>query len=198
MPREDRHRTAYHHGDLPRVLMAEAIALLNERGYEGFSVREVARRARVAPGAPSHHFGNATGLVTAVATEGFKQLATRSQRILRQDRSPVDRAALMSEAYVKFGRQQPGIFSVMFRSEVLDLDDTDFLDARSQSFELLRTSVRDAICADVTEERVEWLAKALWAMVHGMVTLRLEGEEPLSGRVSLATRALLAGSDALA
>ena len=198
MPRRDRQRTAYHHGDLRRVLLVEATALLNERGFDGFSVREVARRARVAPGAPSHHFGNATGLLTAVATDGFRQLVVQSKRILVQDRSPVDRVSWMGESYIGFARTNPGIYSIMFRSEVLDDANTDFAEARSTALQLLRQAVRSAVSESATEDRIDWLTKALWAMLHGMVTLRIEEGEKLGARVALTTRALLAGADTLA
>ncbi|MEM8558888.1 MAG: TetR family transcriptional regulator, partial [Bacteroidota bacterium] len=79
---QPRGRASYHHGDLPRVLVATAIDLLDERGVAGFSLREVARRAEVAAAAPSHHFGNVAGLLTAVATAGFEQLASAFEEVL--------------------------------------------------------------------------------------------------------------------
>ena len=50
-------RETYHHGDLRAALIDAAEALLAERGIEGFSLREVARRSGVSPAAPAHHFG---------------------------------------------------------------------------------------------------------------------------------------------
>ena len=40
----------------------------------GFSLRKVATEAGVSPAAPSHHFGDTCGLLTAVAIEGFTGL----------------------------------------------------------------------------------------------------------------------------
>src|SRR5689334_18307265 len=65
----------YHHGALRESLIATAEALLEERGVEGFTLRECARRAGVSPAAPAHHFGNVGGLLTAIATLGFAGLA---------------------------------------------------------------------------------------------------------------------------
>ena len=60
----------YHHGDLRSALLVAAEADLAENGIEAFSLRQVARRAGVSHAAPAQHFGDANGLLTALATEG--------------------------------------------------------------------------------------------------------------------------------
>ncbi len=98
---------SYHHGDLRAALLASAAALIEERGIDAFSLREVARRAGVSPAAPSHHFGDARGLLTALAAQAFLDLGDaleagavaddREARILRQ-----------GVAYVAFAIARPG------------------------------------------------------------------------------------------
>src|ERR1700742_4950380 len=65
-------KRAYHHGDLKDQLVAAAEAIILERGVEGFTLREAARRAGVSPAAPAHHFKDAKGLLAEVALRGFK------------------------------------------------------------------------------------------------------------------------------
>src|SRR6185503_18225603 len=60
----------YHHGNLRRVILDAALEEIGERGALGLSMRELARRAGVSHTAPAHHFGDKTGLLTAIATEG--------------------------------------------------------------------------------------------------------------------------------
>ncbi|WP_344570219.1 TetR/AcrR family transcriptional regulator [Streptomyces axinellae] len=67
MTRKATERAGYHHGDLPAALVEAAIELLDERGMERVTVREVARRAGVSPGAPFRHFADRQALMTAVA-----------------------------------------------------------------------------------------------------------------------------------
>jgi len=74
----------YHHGDLRAALIGATEALLAERGIEGFTLREAARRAGVSAAAPMHHFGSAAGLLTEVATLGFEEL-TRYLRERERD-----------------------------------------------------------------------------------------------------------------
>jgi len=56
----------YHHGSLPKTLVAHAIELLDESGADAVVVREVARRAGVAPSAPFRHYPDRAALLTAV------------------------------------------------------------------------------------------------------------------------------------
>ena len=53
----------YHHGDLRRALIDAAIALVEETGPDGFTLREVARRARVSHTAPYRHFRDKNDLL---------------------------------------------------------------------------------------------------------------------------------------
>ena len=192
MPKD---RSAYHHGDLPRVLVAKATELLDERGVEGFSLREVARRAQVAVAAPSHHFGNVSGLLTAVALEGFRRLASSFENVLGQDLVPIDRVVGVCEAYIEHYRQYPGTVSIMFRRELLDPDHAELSEIGPRSFQLLEEAVRQAASPDTSDERVGWIAKILWATMHGLVALHLEDGEELRARVAFAARAIIEGSN---
>src|SRR5271165_4982256 len=70
----------YHHGALQDALIAATEAILAERGVEGFTLREAARRAGVSPAAPAHHFGDAKGLLSEVALLGFKEFGDALRR----------------------------------------------------------------------------------------------------------------------
>src|SRR5262245_45102253 len=63
----------YHHGNLRAALLEAAEAELEAEGIEGFSLRGVAKRAGVSHAAPAHHFGDASGLLTGLAAEGYRR-----------------------------------------------------------------------------------------------------------------------------
>ncbi|MEM1125659.1 MAG: TetR-like C-terminal domain-containing protein [Bacteroidota bacterium] len=180
------------------MLVATAIDLLNESGVASFSLREVARRAEVAAAAPSHHFGNVAGLLTAVATTGFEQLASAFEDVLSQGASPVEQVLGLCEAYVSHGRRHPGVASVMFRNELLNQGDPDFLEARPRSLQLLQYAVRSALeestGTQVSHGQASRVAKVVWATMHGLVTLRMAEGEALRAQVGFAARAVLAGA----
>ncbi|GJE17117.1 TetR/AcrR family transcriptional regulator [Methylobacterium marchantiae] len=174
-PREVRD-AAYHHGDLRTALIQAATATLRERGIDGFSLREAARRAGVSPAAPQHHFGDARGLLTAVATEGFRILgdalanadsaaADRDERIRDQGRS-----------YVAFALDHPAEFDTMWRCARIDTSDAAYMAAAGRAFGLLRAAV-----AGIPFEmggattRADPKAIACWSLVHGLARLALDG-----------------------
>ena len=62
----------YHHGSLVEALIAATIDIIEARGVEHVSVREVARRAGVSSGAPFRHFATKTALLTAVGEQAME------------------------------------------------------------------------------------------------------------------------------
>src|SRR5581483_12252958 len=65
--------TPYHHGALHDALLQAAERLLERDGLGGLTLRAVAREAGVSHAAPTHHFGDLTGLVSELAAIGFRQ-----------------------------------------------------------------------------------------------------------------------------
>lgn len=174
----------YHHGALREALIQATEALLVERGADGFSLREVARRAGVSPAAPAHHFGDAAGLLTVVATLGFEALATALEA--GDARGGGDACAALREqgvAYVQFARRHPGRFKLMFRPGHLHAD-ARFEQHAGAAFEVLARGVRRAAgVADAAHMRQpDWNAVAgLWSLVHGYAHLAIAGRFDLLG-----------------
>ena len=117
-------RDTYHHGDLKATILAEAAALVAERGADGLSLRELARAAGVSHAAPAHHFTDRRGLFTALATEGFRMLADA----LTGARPDFLDAAL---AYVGSRIDHPGHYAVMFDKSLYDAADPDLVAAET-------------------------------------------------------------------
>lgn len=165
-------KTRYHHGALRPALIEAAQAVIAERGIEGFSLRETARRAGVSPSAPAHHFGDARGLLTAIAAAAFEELAdaliatsskgTRSERIRGQ-----------GTAYVAFAIANRARFDLMWRAALLDRDDPAYAAAAKRAFAALASAV-GAEAATPTDPAAG-PAIAAWATVHGFARLAIDG-----------------------
>lgn len=180
MPDETEPRERYHHGDLQRALIAAAEAILIERGVEGFTLREAARRAGVSAAAPAHHFGSVAGLLTEVALLGFETLA----RFLRDgaDEGGTDPAARLHGqglGYVRFARAHPARFLLMFRKDRLNWDDARLRAAGQAAFAELEDAVRAyrGIAAGGPLDRAALTTVlAAWSVVHGFAHLALDGK----------------------
>lgn len=164
----------YHHGALRTALIDATEALLAEKGVDAFSLREVARRAGVSPAAPAHHFGDAAGLLTVVATSGFEQLTQALEAgNARGGNDP--RAALREQGigYVHFALQHPGRYGLMFRQWQLR-DDPELQRHAIASFEVLARGVERA--AGRSAAHREQAVVALWSLVHGYALLAVAGK----------------------
>ncbi|HMI40501.1 MAG TPA: TetR/AcrR family transcriptional regulator [Sphingomicrobium sp.] len=166
---------AYHHGSLRSTLLSAAEALIEERGLDRFSLRETARRAGVSPAAPAHHFGDARGLLTAIATEGFQALGDALEAAdVGEDRHA--RVISQGRAYVRFALACPARFTLMWRKAILDVDDPAHAEAGRRAFQILDRAVRGE-GAERSGPRDPALAPSIacWSIVHGFALLALDG-----------------------
>jgi AcrR family transcriptional regulator len=173
-------RKSYHHGDLRHQLLVAAEQIISERGVEGFTLREAARRAGVSPAAPAHHFKDAKGLLTQVALLGFQDfgeaLKTADQA---GDPDPTMRLHRQAAAYVRFALKHPARFQLMFRSDTLDKTNEEFVRIAHQSYQVLEDAIRAATHTPAERDLAQdtyGLLIASWSMVHGFSHLALGGE----------------------
>jgi AcrR family transcriptional regulator len=163
----------YHHGDLRSALLQTAAEEISRVGVAQLSMRELARRAGVSHAAPAHHFGDKTGLLTALATDGF--------RILHEHTSPTlgrpDALVRAGEQYVAFALLHPAHFAVMFDPQLLRMTDPGLNVERNRAFDNFFTAVRQTTGTE-DEEQVALEAMAAWSTVHGVAVLWLQGNLP--------------------
>ena len=157
--------------DLPATLRAATAELVSERGPTGFSLREVARRAGVSHAAPAHHFGDARGLLTSVAAEGFTTLSRNFDDAVAGLDDPVDRLTAMGKAYVRTAVENRGHFGVMCNDELVDHDDPTFAAVSSGAYERLLAAIRDIRDAYNPDLDVDAAATMTFSTVHGLATL---------------------------
>ena len=112
-------KEGYHHGDLRRALLNAASSLAEERGIDGFTLREVARRAGVSHAAPYHHFADKTALVEGLAVETYLRLAETMKNACEQtEGSASDRLGAIGISYVRFALAHPAHFRLLTRFHV--------------------------------------------------------------------------------
>lgn len=169
----------YHHGALRAALVEAAESLLAERGVEGFTLREAARRAGVSPAAPAHHFGSAAGLLTEVAADGFERLARALRAVEQAGGTPSERLKRQSIEYVRFAFETPGRFQLMFRRDLVDPENERLASASTAAMKALEDTVRDlhGLCREAPlDERCTATVLAAWSTVHGFAQLALSGK----------------------
>lgn len=147
--------------EVRRMLLDAAADEISRVGPSQMSVRKVAAKVGVTHPMVAHYFGDKTGLLTAIAAEGHRRLYAAMSAAMASGGDLLEAGS----AYVRFACADHGWFEVMFRPELLRLDDPELIEAQTTSYgTLLGASGGN-----------EDLAIAAWSLVHGVVSLALAG-----------------------
>lgn len=163
-----------------QALLTAAVTHLDAHGLDGLTLRQIARAAGVSHGAPLRHFAGLSALLSAVAAASFDTMTDRiDARIEAFPDDPLGQLAQAGQAYVDHAIANPGAYELMFRPERLDRTDTDYLRASTRSADQLATLTAHAQAAgwrsDIPHAA---LTGVLWAGVHGIASLQIQGAFP--------------------
>jgi AcrR family transcriptional regulator len=151
-------------------LLAAAREELVEHGSAAISLRAVARRADLSHASPKYHFGDRSGLLTALATEGFDALADRLSRVHESD--PEQQLAALGRVYIDFGLSNRALFELMFTPNELHAEDAYLVAAQGRAIGALTAAVSRSAGGPSDTPK---LALISWALVHGLVVLARDG-----------------------
>lgn len=172
-------KQAYHHGDLRNALVDEGLKLLEEKGNSDFTLRDLASRVGVSAAAPYSHFEDKDALLAAIATVGFGRLRESLEKALEGVTDPTERYLRMGEGYVCFGTVNPALYKLMFANEELPAKRAQFpelQEAGSAAFRTLTQMLADMQrTAFLRQGNIDGFGFAVWAHVHGLVSLIISG-----------------------
>lgn len=187
----------YHHGHLKQTLVRAAVKVLAKRGPRGFTLREVARQAKVSHNAPYRHFRDKDELLAAVAGDGFEKLADSMIAAAANARTALQTLEWSGLGYVRFALGWPEHFSAMF-DYGQDLSAyPEYAASSRRAFQVLL----DNIVAVQKARKMppgdpQPLALVAWSLVHGIAKLAIAKRLPLESADAIlrftefATRAL--------
>lgn len=168
----------YHHGDLRRALLEEALRTIQTRGVEHLTLRTVGSRLGVSRTALYRHFSDKQALLAAVGLEGFRTL--RLALSAARDRAEDSLAGFdaMGAAYVRFAVTHSSHYRVMFgRFVESSAKDAGFVAEATAAFEVLVGSVVEQQRAGfVRLDDPQLLARFIWSIVHGIAMLAIDGQ----------------------
>ena len=168
-------RRGYHHGNLRETLLEAARDLVAERGPQGFTLVEAARRAGVSPSAPYRHFKDREEVLAALATRGFVLFGESLRAAAQQAGSPREALRAMGPAYLGFARREPGYYAAMFSFKPAEAE-ADDVQPRFAAFEALVQAVSGALPPGGPDPRL--VALQVWALSHGVAMLERAGMPP--------------------
>jgi AcrR family transcriptional regulator len=174
----------YHHGDLRRALIDAAMDLVRERGPEGLTLREAARRAGVSHNAPYSHFADKGALVSALVVESFKRFEeVFREAVAATGGTHLDKVRAIGATYVRFAFDDPPRFELMWRPELRTVgDDSPVDEAGLASYQVLIDEVEAGQrVGEIVAGDAGLLSLAAWSTVHGLAMILVDG--PLRDQV---------------
>jgi AcrR family transcriptional regulator len=177
----------YHHGDLRRALLDEALRTIQTRGVEQLTMRTLGERLGVSRSALYRHFADKPSLLAAAGCEGFSMLRhALTDAWERNGRGRIGFQA-MAKAYVQFAVAHPSHYRVMFGGFIESTaKDERFTGEAKAAFQVLVDAIIDQQKAGaIRGDDPLLMARFIWAIVHGISMLVIDGQLRASQREAL-------------
>lgn len=150
-------------------IMREALKLIEKKGYDNFSLRELAARLDVKPASLYNHVRGISEITTAVAMEAAGMLNSTLTDAVRG--KPTDEAFLDgTRAYRYFACENYEIYKALIRMPASD--DEHIVKAAFSSYEPLHTLIMS--CGAEKTATIHFL-RSLRSAMHGFVELTTNG-----------------------
>lgn len=167
--------STYHHGNLKSELIRLGLEALEQQDLGFISLRGLAQAAGVSKAAPYRHFSDKEELLAALTAEGFRMFTVRLDTARKKPGiPPLDILVLMCRAYTGFAREHPRLFYLMFSSYGLALHSPECSAEGQKSLDVLRQAIQ-SWQPQLSGEQQEYLTLAVWAYIHGITSLIIEG-----------------------
>lgn len=167
----------YHHGDLRNALIMAAVELIEESGSAEFAISDAARRAGVSAAAPYRHFKDRNALLDAVCDLYFIGLGEEAAatRGAYPDGSRNGIIAL-GHTYLAYVLSRAAFYNLAWTREK-DLETPAEKEVSRPGFQTFIGAV-ECWCErqEITDADPLDLGIKLWALVHGLAVLEMNGQ----------------------
>lgn len=172
-------KRGYHHGNLKQALVDATLGLIEEKGPQGFTMAEAAKRAGVSAAAPYRHFKGRGDLISEAARQGFEIFADLMEYAYKKGGpSALASFEATGRAYLAFARRHPGHYIAMFESGVRINAEPDLAMASNRAMSVL-TKAAEKLAAHLPPDKrppATMVSQHVWALSHGVVELFARGE----------------------
>ncbi len=161
-------------------ILDAARELFVTEGYEGVSMRKVAKKIEYSPTAIYVHFADKNELFHELCRQDFARL----QEVMKTAALPQDPIELIRQIgrnYFEFGVRYPNHYQFMFMATHLphepDEADREIMgNPEVDAYAFLKWAAQQAIDAGCFHEELrdaEMISQTLWAAVHGVISLNI-------------------------
>lgn len=170
------------------TILKVALRLLEQKGEAHFSTRAVCTAANVTAPTLYHHFGSADGLLSAMLTEGFRQLLEGKKAA---EQSSDAEAALRAgwDDYVRFAAKRPKLYAAMMARFLQGVD----IPAAREAFALLRQQIAALGAEGRLAIAAPEAASVMWAAANAAALLHVAASMSATTRLSAPTLEIIEG-----
>ncbi|WP_295124732.1 TetR/AcrR family transcriptional regulator [uncultured Chitinophaga sp.] len=162
--------------EMRKRIVDAAVQMFKDEGYEKVSIRNIADKIEYSPATLYLYYKDKDELLLDVQRDAFDQLNMAFQKIPFA-KEPFKRLEQIFENYIRFAREQPELYDLMFimKAPMNAVPDADKWDNGDDAFDVLKKCVEDCIAEGVirfTDPVVG--AISIWGFVHGLLSLDLK------------------------
>lgn len=147
-----------------------------EAGFAGVTLRGLAAELGVSPMTPYRYFQNKEEIWQAVRTDAFRRFGMSIEHAARGVACPLARIKAIGRAYLRFARDEPHAYRIMFQLDPPDPDeDWDPLQEEElrRGWLVLHGAMEQGVRAGLLRGDPGTLAHLAWIPMHGLATLHL-------------------------
>jgi len=175
--------------DREHRITAAARRIAESEGWSAVTIRRLADEIEYSQPVLYSHFENRDAIVTAIALEGFGELAKALRQAAHRSGDRGNALESVALAYLAFARRHPALYEAMFTlPTALRFAEADTRPELKDGFAALAAVV--APC----QSDVDVATETFWAALHGLAELERSGRIRRSARdqrVALVVRGLL-------
>ena len=168
--RKDRERA-----EMRKMILNAAMELFVQEGYNGVSIRKIAKKVEYSPGSIYTYFEDKDSIFYALHVEGF-ELLYKKQISSQSINEPRERLLAQGKAYIEFALENQEYYDIMFiLRESIELickqEDKDWTHGQ-RSYDLLKRNVSECQSAGMFKnQNIDSVAFLLWSIVHGIASI---------------------------
>lgn len=158
--------------NLKEACLQAAREVIAERGVEGLSMRDVARKLAISHQAPYRHFPSRDHLLAEIMRRCFEDFSRFLDEASKAQ--PADELGAMGHAYMAYADSKPLEYRLMFGTPwPKPADHPELVNYAVHAFDLLRQNLmtRHAGHTDA-KKRSELEALFIWSSLHGLASIK--------------------------
>ena len=169
-------KSSYHHHNLRQELIQAGIQIIDEEGYDKLSLRKAAVMCGVSHAAPKNHFADKEEFCEAIKKHVTDEFAAYLERAIEHSSDDNIMIRDLGRAYIQFFEDNPQCYHLIMEQKDVNIhiSEHEIEDSEYMPFQIFQVNASRVLRKmGVPEEGIPQKIIDLWAMVNGLVSLRL-------------------------